>query len=116
MVTTDLAFNQFNSMSDLSLAVDYLTVKDCLERGLEDCKRHPRTKYTPEHVELMKKDFEKYLKVEEAKAEIERFVTENIGISTMHPVMDPQSWKVPFGQVKLILLLFHILYTYIFSF
>ena len=30
---------------------------------------------------------------------VESFAVENIGISNLHPIMDPQRWKPPFGQV-----------------
>ena len=32
---------------------------------------------------------------------VESFAIENIGISNLHPIMDPMRWKPPFGQVNI---------------
>ena len=32
---------------------------------------------------------------------VENFTIENIGISNLHPIMDPMRWKPPFGQVNI---------------
>ena len=47
-----------------------------------------------------KEQFEKLRKIEAAKQIIIRYGSEHLGISCMHPNMDPHHWKRPYGDVS----------------
>ena len=51
--------------------------------------------------ERLKSNYDKYTAIQKARRELENFVVENLGISCMHPNMNPQNWKAPFGEVSL---------------
>ena len=50
-------------------------------------------------VETLKRNYDEYIKIQKARQEVENFVVENLGISNIHPNMNPQTWKPPFGEV-----------------
>ena len=51
--------------------------------------------------DVLKESYLNYSKAVIGTKMVENFVVENIGISNLHPIMDPMRWKPPFGQVNI---------------
>ena len=52
-----------------------------------------------EERDVLKEAYTSFSKAVIGNKMVENFSVENIGISTLHPIMDPMRWKPPFGQV-----------------
>ena len=52
-------------------------------------------------LEFLKEEFEKWKDVQEARKILIEYATLHLGISCVHPNMDPHTWKPPYGNVSM---------------
>ena len=91
-----MAFEKFPA-EHMEMVKNYLIHLDKVARSEVD-----EAKMTKEEKKKMESDkgrFEKYCKIEEAKAEVIEYATLHLGISCVHPVLEPTKWRPPYGQV-----------------
>ena len=96
--TSDLAFEVIHHFteSDAQKHLTHLRAKEC---GIDDLAEMSEDD-KKSRVEKFKCGYDKYIEIQKARKEVENFVVENLGISNIHPNMNPQTWKAPFGEVS----------------
>lgn len=58
----------------------------------------PKQGASEDEIAYYKEQLETYQKVQKAQKKIAEFVTQQVGISTVHPNLEPKSWPLPYGQ------------------
>ena len=95
--TSELAFKVIKGWQEQD-AKSYLNHLKAEEFGVDDLAGMDEESRAL-RVETLKRNYDEYIKIQKARQEVENFVVENLGISNIHPNMNPQTWKPPFGEV-----------------
>ena len=93
----ELSKSAFNVFREFSSVKEYLIHLDKVARNEVDEAK--MSKEQKKEVERNKEKFTEFCRIEGARKEIIEYATLHLGISCVHPVLDPKQWRPPYGQV-----------------